>query len=149
MNLRRNSLVLVSSILLGAVLAGPTPAAAKESLKGAAILAHACGQTALKHMGLVHAGKIDDAVRLGTQEMQDQWKSMPADDKKMMSGMMKAMSQSEDDFMAEIKADGQLVVDGKTATLTVTKKTQDANGSSTETMTQNFAIDAKGCWITH
>jgi len=132
--------------LFGTLLAGASPASAEE-IKGAAILEHACGKTAVKHMGLVHAGKMAEAVKLGTQAMQDEWNKMPAQDREMMSGMMKEMSQSEADFSAEIKANGLLAVDGGKATLTITKKTQDASGSGTETMTQKYAIDAKGCWI--
>jgi hypothetical protein len=146
----------MKSIRVAAVLAAlalpvllvPRTAAAEE-IKGAAILDHACGKVAVKHMGLVHAGKMDEAVKLGTPEMQEQWKSMPAADREMMSGMMKDMSQSEADFSAEIKANGVLVVDGDKATLTVEKKTKDANGTSTETTTQRYVVDAKGCWITH
>ena len=132
--------------LFGTLLAGASPASAEE-IQGAAILEHACGKTAVKHMGLVHAGKMAEAVKLGTQAMQDEWTKMPAEDREMMSGMMKEMSQSEADFSASIKANGMLAVDGGKATLTITKKTQDASGSGTETMTQKYVIDAKGCWI--
>lgn len=118
-------------------------------IKGAAILDHACGKTSVQQMALVHAGKMEESLKLSTPEMQKEWQAMPADDRKMMSGMMKDMSQSEADFKAAIQAGGVLVVDGATATLTVKKEHKDANGSSTETMTQKFVVDAKGCWITH
>ena len=48
-----------------------------------------------------------------------------------------------------IQSGGVLAVDGANATLTVKKEHKDENGTSTETMTQRFVIDAKGCWITH
>jgi len=146
--MRTRSLVhcLAVTSLFGALLSAAAPARAEE-IKGAAILEHACGKTAVKHMGLVHAGKMAEAVKLGAKEMQDEWNKMPAEDREMMSGMMKEMSQSEADFSAEIKAHGVLAVDGGKATLTVTKKTEDASGSGTETMTQKYVIDAKGCWI--
>jgi hypothetical protein len=145
MKTRRIAAVLtaVTALVAGAALA------AKTEIKGAAILDHACGKTAVKHMGLVHAGKMEEAVKLGTKAMQDEWKAMPAEDKKMMSGMMKEMSQTEADFSAEIKANGTLAVDGANATLTVVKTTKDANGSGTETTTQKYVIDGAGCWITH
>ena len=60
----------------------------------------------------------------------------------MMTGMMKEMSQTEQAYSADIKANGVLVVDGSAATLTVKKTTKDKNGSSTSTMTQNFASTA-------
>lgn len=128
---------------------GGVARAASQEIKGAAILDHACGKVAVKHMGLVHAGKMDEAVLLGTPEMQQQWKAMPADDRKMMSGMMKEMSQTSEAFAADIKTYGVLTVDGAKATLAVKRVQKDANGSSTETTTQSYAIDAKGCWIAH
>ena len=65
----------------------------------------------------------------------------------MMTGMMKAMSQSAADFSADIKAHGLLTVAGNSATLTVRKTHKDASGSSTETMTQSFELDGSKCAI--
>jgi hypothetical protein len=144
MNIRRLSIVALGFALLG--LARTAPAATE--IKGAAILDHPCGKVSVKHMGLVHAGKMADAVKLGTPEMQKQWNDMSADDRKMMSGMMKDMSKSESEFSKEIKANGVLVVDGDKGTLTVQKTTKDANGSGTETLTQRFAINGATCLIT-
>jgi hypothetical protein len=135
---------VVLPVVLCAVAAS---ASAKSEIKGAAILDHPCGKVALKQMGLVHAGKMDDANKLNTKEMQDQWKAMPAKDRTMMSGMMKEMSQTEDQYAGDIKSNGILVVDGPAATLTVQKKTKDANGSSTSTMTQQFKVDGNQCMI--
>jgi hypothetical protein len=122
-------------------------AAAKSEIKGAAILDHPCGKVSVKQMGLVHAGKMEDANKLTTKEMQDQWKTMPASDRGMMSGMMKDMSSTEQDFANDIKANGMLAVDGQDATLTVKKTTKDKNGSSTSTMTQKFRMDGSQCLI--
>jgi hypothetical protein len=72
---------------------------------------------------------------------------MPASDRTMMTGMMKEMSQTEAAYSAAIKANGSLIVDGANATLTVKKTTTDKNGTSTETMTQNFKIDGNQCLI--
>ena len=79
-------------------------ASAKSEIKGAAILDNACGKVAVKQMGLVHAGNMDEANKLSTKEMQEQWKTMPAKDRTMMSGMMKEMSQTEAQYAADIKA---------------------------------------------
>jgi hypothetical protein len=122
--------------------------AAKNEVKGAAILETPCGKTSVKQMGLVHAGDMEEANKLTTKEMQDQWKAMPAKDRTMMTGMMKDMSQTEQAYAADIKASGVMVVDGPAATLTVKKTVKDANGSSTTTMTQNFKIDGAQCMIT-
>lgn len=138
---------LVISAALPFILYGAEAAAAKTEIKGAAILEHPCGKVAVKQMGMVHAGKMDDANKLSTKAMQDQWKAMPAKDQTMMSGMMKDMSQTEEQYSADIKAGGVLVVDGQDATLTVQKKTKDASGSSTSTTTQAFKIDGGQCLV--
>jgi len=76
--------------LLPCILCGP--AAAATTLKGAAILDNPCGKVAVKQMGLLHAGKFDEANKLSTKEMQAQWAAMPAKDREMMSAMSKEMS---------------------------------------------------------
>jgi hypothetical protein len=123
-------------------------ASGKSEIKGAAILEHPCGKVSVKQMGFAHAGKMDEANKLTTKEMQDQWKAMPAKDQTMMSGMMKEMSQTEADYSADIKSSGVLVVDGPAATLTVSKTTKDKNGTSTSTTTQNFKVDGNQCLVT-
>ncbi|HEV2852194.1 MAG TPA: hypothetical protein VHC97_05260 [Thermoanaerobaculia bacterium] len=147
MNNRRLSAVLLSAVLLLTLAVRAGAEGPKQEIKGAAILGHPCGKVAVKHMGLVHAGKMEEATRLGTQEMQEEWKKMPAEDRKMMSGMMKEMSKSEAQFSAEIKKDGLLVVEGDSATLTVKQEHKDADGTSTETLTQRYKIDGDKCWI--
>src|SRR5215213_8583844 len=79
MTIRRSSAFLLSAFLLS-ILAGRAGADPKE-IKGAAILDHPCGKVAVKHMGLVHSGKMDEAVKLGTPEMQEEWKKMDAGDR--------------------------------------------------------------------
>ena len=147
MRRRRTSAILLSTLLPLMLVGAATAVAAKSELKGAAILDNPCGKVAVKQMGFVHAGKFDEANKLSTKEMQDQWKSMPAKDRTMMSGMMKDMSQTEEQYAADIKTGGLLVIDGQDATLTVQKKTKDANGTSTSTTTQKFKLDAGVCLI--
>jgi len=52
-----------------------------------------------------------------------------------------------DTVAADIKAHGLLTVAGNSATLTVKKTRKDADGSSTETMTQSFELDGSKCSI--
>ena len=127
------------------VIAGSAHGASE--IKGAAILDHPCGKVAVKQVGLIHAGKFDDANMLSTREMQEQWKAMPAKDKAAMSGLATAMSPTQEQFTATVKAGGVLVVDGPAATLTTTTTTKDANGSSTETTTQKFKITGAECLV--
>ena len=147
MKQRRLEALGINAVLSVALFSIAAAASAKSEIKGAAILDHPCGKTSVKQMGLTHAGKMEEANKLTTKEMQDQWKAMPAKDKTMMSGMMKEMSQTEDQYSADIKANGVLVVDGSNAVLTVKKTTKDKNGSSTSTMTQNFKIDGSTCLV--
>ncbi len=149
MRFSRKSAVLLGALLSLAPLASAFAAEApKTEIKGAAILDHPCGKVAVKQMGLIHAGKLEEANALTTKEMQEQWKAMPAKDREMMIGMMKEMSKSEEDFAKEIKAFGVLAVEGNRATLTVTREHKDANGSGTDTMAQNYVIDGDKCLIT-
>ena len=82
MSSSRKSAVLLSALLSLApfALAGAAEAP-KTEIKGAAILDHPCGKIAVKQMGLIHAGKFEEANKLTTKEMQDQWKAMPAKDR--------------------------------------------------------------------
>ena len=131
---------------LAVAFCGAASAAGTE-IKGAAILDHPCGKVSVKQMGLVHAGKMEEANKLTTKEMQEQWKAMPASDRAMMTGMMKGMSQTEEQYAADIKSVGVLTVDGPSATLTVKKTTKSKDGSSSSSMTQNFKIDGGQCLI--
>jgi hypothetical protein len=147
MKQRRLEALGINAVLSVALFSIAAAASAKSEIKGAAILDHPCGKVSVKQMGLTHAGKMEEANKLTTKEMQDQWQAMPAKDKTMMSGMMKEMSQTEDQYAADLKANGVLVVDGPTAMLTVKKTTKDKSGSSTSTMTQNFKIDGSTCLV--
>jgi hypothetical protein len=133
---------------LPAILCGIAGAAsAATEIKGAAILDHPCGKVAVKQVGLVHDGKFDEANKLSTKEIQEQWKAMPAKDKTEMSGMAKLMAPTQEQFTATVKAGGVLVVDGDGATLTTKTTTKDANGSSTETTTQKFKLTGGECLV--
>ena len=120
---------------------------AASEIKGAAILDHPCGKVAVKQTGLLNAGKMDEANKLSTKEMQDQYKAMPAKDREMMNGMAKMMSPTEAKFTDMVKSGGVLVVDGQTATLTTKTTTKDKNGSSTETTTQHFKMNGGECLV--
>jgi predicted SnoaL-like aldol condensation-catalyzing enzyme len=133
---------------LGIVLCGIAGSVyAASEIKGAAILDHPCGKVAVKQTGLLNAGKMEEANKLSTKEMQDQYKAMPAKDREMMNGMAKMMSPTEEKFTAMIKASGVLVVDGDKATLTTKTTSKDASGSSTETTTQQFRISGGECLV--
>jgi hypothetical protein len=132
---------------LAALAIASGTAVAKSELKGAAALDHPCGKVGVQQMGYLHTGNIDAANRLSTPEMQQQWQAMPAKDRAMMADMAKSMSPSSDQYAADIRKNGMLVVDGAKAVLTVQTTHKDANGSSTSTSTQNFHFDGKQCLV--
>jgi hypothetical protein len=147
MNIRHRSRLIAVTIALLASQAGMISASSAEEIRGAAILEHPCGQVSVKHMGLVHEGRMDEAMQLSTPEMQAEWKAMPEEDQTMISGMLQAMSQNAEDFAADVEAHGVLVIEGDSGTLTVEKVTQDASGTATMTMSQGFQIDGDNCAI--
>src|SRR5512132_4057703 len=106
MQQRRYSALCIAAVL--PLMMYGAAASGKSEIKGAAILDHPCGKVAVKQMGLAHAGKMDEANKLATKEMQEQWKNMPAKDRTMMSGMMKEMSSTEEQFSNDIKTNGVL-----------------------------------------
>ena len=146
--MRGPNVTVAGIVMLTAVLGGASSAsAAATELKGAAILKHACGKAAVQQMGLVNSGKMAEAVKLGTAEMQTEWNAMPAEDREMLTGMMKEMSVSAAEFTKDIEAGGLLVIDGADGTLTVKQEHKDENGTSTGTMTQKFKLDGAACKI--
>ena len=147
MNRRRLPDFCLSTVLPVVLCVVAGSAYGATEIKGAAILDHPCGKVAVKQVGLIHAGKFDEANKLSTKEMQQQWDAMPAKDKADMSGMAKAMSPTQEQFTASVKAGGVLVVDGPAATLTTKTTTKDANGSSTETTTQKFRVTGSECLV--
>jgi hypothetical protein len=132
---------------LATALFGACPVAAGE-LRGAGILSHPCGQVAVRHMELVHAGRFEEAIRLGTPAMRSGWLAIPATERVLMEKLMKQMARDADTYAADIRAHGLLVVNGNTATLTVTRPFKMQGGSGTETLTQRFLIEGDACAIT-
>lgn len=135
----------LAAVALFVATAGTAASAAPQEIKGAAILEHPATKVALKNMSLMHAGKIDDAVKMGTKAMQAEWNAMPADDRKMMGEMMQTFSVGDAEFRASVLGGGVLTVDGERATLVVKEEKKDANGSSTSTQTIRLQLEG-GQW---
>jgi hypothetical protein len=131
--------------LLALVTLALPASAEKAELKGAALMAHPATKVALENMALMHAGKIDDAVKMGTKAMQADWKALPDEDRKMMSEMMQHFAVPDAEFRAEVEKFGTLTVDGDKASLVVEKKTQDDSSNSTETKTIRLMME-DGAW---
>ena len=137
--------ILATAVILALALAGSATA---EEIKGAAILDHPCGKVSVEHMKLINTGKFDDAMKLASKSMLAEWNGMPAEQRKMMTEMMKELSSTEADYKASITKGGVLTVDGAKGNLVVTEEHKDANGTSTSTHSQDFEINGKTCLIT-
>jgi len=125
----------------------PAPLRAEE-LTGAAILEHPCGKTSVEHMALIHDGKIAESVQLATPEMQKEWAEMAADERDMISEMMKELSMSREDYVAAIQTGGKLTIEGSAATLAVTSEESSSQGTSHQTITQHLALSGDECRVT-
>lgn len=138
---RRLTLTLGLALPLALVALSPAAGAEPKEIKGAAILEHPAAKVAMKNMSLMHAGKVEEAVKLGTKATQDQWNAMPAEDRKLMSEMMTAFAIADDEFRADVEKFGVLVIDGDRATLTIKKEVKDDSGSGTQTTTLRLQME--------
>jgi len=136
------------SLLLGLVSVLAPRLALAEELTGAAILEHPCGKVSVEHMALIHDGKIAEAVQLATPEMQKEWAEMAADERDMISEMMKELSMSREDYVAAIGSGGKLVIEDSAATLTVSTEESSSQGTSHQTITQHLVLAGDDCMVT-
>jgi len=112
---RRSSFV---SLCLAVALAASTAGLlAQAPLKGDAALKHPAGQLAIKAAGLLHAGKIDEAVALKTKSDIDEWKKMSAADRRDMSANYKERAPDPKVLAAAIAKTGELTFNGSMAQL--------------------------------
>jgi hypothetical protein len=102
---------------LAAAIAASTVLLAQSPLKGEAVLKHPAGQLAIKVAGLLHAGKIDEAVALRTKSDIDEWKKMSAADRRDMSANYKERAPDPKVLAAAIAKTGELTVNGSIAQL--------------------------------
>ena len=96
---------------------GSTAAAQRESLEGAAALAHPAVQQALKAADLIKAGKIDEAFALSTKSEQADWKKMSAADRKEMGAHLVERTPAAKAFSDAVRANGELTINGNSGVL--------------------------------
>jgi hypothetical protein len=102
---------------LSAAIAASTVLLAQSPLKCDAALKHPAGQLAIKVAGLLHAGKIDEAVALKTKSDIDEWKKMSAADRRDMSANYKERAPDPKALAAAIAKTGELTFNGSMAQL--------------------------------
>lgn len=102
------------------VLAAGTVSAQDPDLTGKAALDHPAVQLAVKAAGLITAGKIDEAMALGTKESVDEWKALSAGDRAEMTARLARITPDPDVFARAVTDDGTLAVMGDTAIVNAT-----------------------------
>lgn len=142
------SAVPAALALLAALAPGAAPGAEKTELRGDAILEHACGRLAVRHTGLLHAGRFEEAFALATPEARAQWDAIPEARRKAIYKALRETAPTESELAADIRRLGVLEVEGDAATLTVEKTTKTENGSMTETFSQRYVLEGEECRIT-
>jgi len=103
------------------VIGGAAMASAQDpvEVKGAAILEHPVGRLAIQAAELMSAGKIDQAVALGTKEDQSEWKKSPADEKEHKAALWKERAPAPAAYRDAIRKAGVLTIGGPMAKLAV------------------------------
>ena len=112
-----------AGLLLGAAFmtggAAIVLAQSPVEVKGAAILEHPVGRLAIQAAELMSAGKIDQAVQIGTKEDQSEWKKSPADEKEHKAALWKERAPAPAAYRDAIRKGGVLTIEGPMAQLVV------------------------------
>jgi hypothetical protein len=94
--------------------------AAETRLQGAAILQNPIGDLALRYADLLHAGKMDDAMKLASTTAQAGWKALPASERTASADFRRKLIPPRAALAAGIRAGGVLIIEGDSrATLNV------------------------------
>lgn len=128
----------------GPMVVGGAPEPVNETrVEGNDILGHAIGALALQYLDLIHAGRIEDAKKLATSDVQTKWKTEPAAEKAESLAFLKKTLPTRAAVVAGLKAGtaamkGLLIIeDDKTAMLNVITSEQKKTGASTTTYTSS------------
>lgn len=134
--------------------AEPDPAS-QVRVEGEDLLAHPVWPIALEYLDLVHAGRIEDAKRLATAQVQARWSAEPASEKAESLAFLRKSLPTRAEATEALKGGGDaravlIVEDDEVATLNVirTERRQQAPGEmsvSSTTMAIAFAKEG-GTW---
>jgi hypothetical protein len=86
-------------------------------LKGDDALKHPAVQLALKAAELMKAGKVDEAMALGTKEALSEWKAMPPADRQEMGAGLAKRAPDPKAFVEAVLKNGELTISGNTGVL--------------------------------
>ena len=93
------------------VMAGSGAPANEARIQGADILKHPIGALALQYSDLLHAGKMDDVMRLATAEAQAKWKAEPASERAESAAYRKKTVPKRAALSAAIQSGGLLIIE--------------------------------------
>lgn len=109
--------------LIGALTAPPAfaQAAAKETrIQKADILKHPIAEVALKYSEAIHAGKMEDMLKLTSAKGQKEFKAEPKSEQTASMNFLKKFVPAPAALKAGIESGGILFIEGSKATLNVT-----------------------------
>ena len=106
------------------VIAGASQTDNETRIEGADLLAHPVAALAIQYVELVHAGKIDDAMRLASPEAQKRWNAEPATERADSAAFRKKTLPTAAELKSLLPSGVLIIEDGKRATLNVIKKEQ-------------------------
>ena len=135
-------------VITGAETAGPVN---ETRIEGADLVNHPVAALAAQYVELVHAGKMEDAMRLATTEAQQQWKAEPASERAASAAFRKKTLPTAAELKAALPAGSVLIIeDGQRAMLNIIKKEQRPGApgvvnSSSTTIAIGFAME-NGKW---
>jgi hypothetical protein len=121
------------------VLAGGPSAERNETrVQGADILKHPIYEVALRHADLVHAGKMDEYMRLASTEAQAKWKALPPSERKESLAWQRQNVPPRAELAAAIESGGLLLIDGDSrATLNVIRMERTSTSAGVVTATSS------------
>jgi hypothetical protein len=93
------------------VMAGSSAPAKETRIQGADILKHPIGALALQYADLLHAGKMDDVMRLATAEAQAKWKADSPRERAESAAYFKNTVPKRAALSAAIQSGGLLIIE--------------------------------------
>jgi inactivated superfamily I helicase len=115
---------------------GPTSPGNETRVQGADILKHPIGDLALRHADLIHAGKMDEYMRLASAGAQAKWTALPASERKESLAYMRQHVPPRAALLAAIQSGGVLIIEGDsraTLNLITTEQRSTAPGVASST----------------
>lgn len=107
------------------VIAGAASPSEETRIEGDDLLKHPVARLATEYVELVHAGKIDDAMRrLASTEAQEQWKAEPASERAASLDFRKRTLPTPAEFKSLLPTGVLIVEDGERGMLNVIRKEQ-------------------------